>query len=666
MKKPTLDQIAKECGVTKGLVSRALGGKNNVSDATREKIIRKATELGYDTSKLKVHKVSSNRVLLIGSSRILFKEDFWQPIITAISSTLSRSNLIVEYFAFEENKIDDALLKKLKESSCSAFIIIHVAPQAIIDALVGKNKPIVIVDPKTFHSEATQFKFSNYDSSYLAVQRLIEQGHRYIAFYGSDSHSQSFRERHEGYMACMEHHQGEVKPCSIIFNNDNKYYSDEEMLINALNNNPITAIVCANDIIALNAIKVVNKLDKKVPDDISVIGFDNIRAGEFTSPKLSTFNIPRQEIGEEVAKYVANSIKSHQIAYSQIVIRCDFIERESNKEITKQVLNTKHKIYGQELNNMPFEPRPEGCDSPLWRYSKNPVISMNPFPNASRVFNSAVMAYKGEFIGVFRADTKNGIPFLFVGHSKDGINFNFEVDPIVFHDKDGKPIKLEYAYDPRLVELEGTYYVIFCTSLHGPTLGVGKTKDFKDFELLDNPFLPFNRNGVLFPRKINGQYAMFSRPSDSGHTQFGDIFLSYSKDLEYWGHHRHVMERGYEWWCGTKIGAGPTPIETDLGWLVFFHGANLTCSGLVYSIGAAIVDRDDPSKVLHRCGNFLLAPEKIYETSGYVPNVLFPVSCLTDSKTGRIAIYAGGADTVTELLFTDIDTVIDYILKYER
>ena len=159
---------------------------------------------------------------------------------------------------------------------------------------------------------------------------------------------------------------------------------------------------------------------------------------------------------------------------------------------------------------------------------------------------------------------------------------------------------------------------------------------------------------------------MFSRPSDSGHTQFGDIFLSYSKDLEYWGHHRHVMERGYEWWCGTKIGAGPTPIETDLGWLVFFHGANLTCSGLVYSIGAAIVDRDDPSKVLHRCGNFLLAPEKIYETSGYVPNVLFPVSCLTDSKTGRIAIYAGGADTVTELLFTDIDTVIDYILKYER
>ena len=335
MKKPTLDLIANECGVTKGLVSRALGGKNNVSDATRERIIRKATELGYDTSKLKVHKVSSNRVLLIGSSRILFKEDFWQPIITMISSTLSRSNLIVEYFAFEEDHIDDEVVKKLKESTCSAFILIHVIPQIIVDTLVNKNKPVVVVDPKSFHSEVTQFKFSNYDSAYLAVQRLIEQGHRHIAFYGSDSHSLSFRERHEGYMACMENHKDEVFPCSIIFNNDDKFYGNEEMLLNALKDNSITAIVCANDIIAMNAIRTIHKLNKKVPDDISVIGFDNIRTGEFMSPQLSTFNIPRQEIGEEVAKYVANSIKSHQIAYSQIVIRCDFIERESNKSINK-------------------------------------------------------------------------------------------------------------------------------------------------------------------------------------------------------------------------------------------------------------------------------------------------------------------------------------------
>lgn len=336
MKRPTLEQIAKECGVTKGLVSRALAGKNNVSEEMREKIIRKATELGYDTSRLKAYKVSSNHVLLISSNRILFKEDFWQPIITSISSTLSRYNLIMEYFVFDEDKIDDLLLKKLKDSACSAFIVIHLTPKAIMDVVIAKNKPTVVVDPKAFYSEATQFKFSNYDSAYIATERLIEQGHTHIAFYGSDSHSTSFRERHEGFMSCMETHKNEVKPYSIIFNNEKKNYADEELFVRTMMNNPITAVVCANDIIALNAIKSLNRINKLVPDDVSVIGFDNIRTGEFMSPRLSTFNIPRQEIGEEVAKYVANSIKYHQIAYSQIVIRCNYIERESNRVINKE------------------------------------------------------------------------------------------------------------------------------------------------------------------------------------------------------------------------------------------------------------------------------------------------------------------------------------------
>lgn len=333
MKKPTLDLIAKECGVTKGLVSRALGGKNNVSDETRDKIIRKATELGYDTNRLKAYKITSNHVLLISSSRILFKEDFWQPIITSISSTLSRNNLIMEYFVFDEDKIDEDLLKRLKNSSCGAFIVIHATIKAIMDVVIAKNKPTVVVDPKTFYSEVTQFKFSNYDSVYLAARRLIEQGHRHIAFYGSDSHSTSFRERHEGYMACMEAHKDEVTAYSLIFDNKEKNFANEEMFVSALTNNPITAVVCANDIIALNAYQTIHRLNKKVPEDISIIGFDNIKAGELASPSLSTFNIPRQEIGEEVARYVANSIKYRQVSLSQIVIRCDYIERDSNRKI---------------------------------------------------------------------------------------------------------------------------------------------------------------------------------------------------------------------------------------------------------------------------------------------------------------------------------------------
>ena len=333
MGKPTLELIAKECGVTKGLVSRALAGKNNVSDQTREKIIRKATELGYDTKRLRNSKSNSSHVLLVTSTRILFKEDFWQPIITSISSTLSRSNLIVEYLVFDEDNIDSNLLKKLKDSTCGAFIVMHVTIKEIMDILLTKNKPIVVVDPKNFYSEATQFKFSNYDSTYTATQRLIEQGHKNIAFYGSDSHSTSFRERHEGFMACMEAHKGQVQSYSLIFDNKNKNFADETMLTNAFTKKPITAIVCANDIIAVNAIKTIYRLGRVVPKDISIIGFDNIKAGELMTPALSTFNIPRQQLGEEVARYVTNVLKYNRIKLSQVVVQCDYIERNSNRKI---------------------------------------------------------------------------------------------------------------------------------------------------------------------------------------------------------------------------------------------------------------------------------------------------------------------------------------------
>ncbi|MCX7773259.1 MAG: glycoside hydrolase family 130 protein, partial [Clostridia bacterium] len=225
-----------------------------------------------------------------------------------------------------------------------------------------------------------------------------------------------------------------------------------------------------------------------------------------------------------------------------------------------------------------------------------------------------------------------------------------------------KPYQPSYAYDPRLVEMEGVYYIIWCTDFSGASLGLGMTRDFKTFVRLENPFIPFNRNGVLFPRKVNNRYLMLSRPSDSGHTPFGDIFLSESPDLVYWGRHRKVMSSGASgWWQSTKIGAGAVPIETSEGWLLFYHGVSGTCNGFVYSIGAALLDLECPSRVLYRTRDYLLTPELPYETTGFVPNVAFPCATLQDSATGRIAIYYGAADTYLAMAYTKLDELIDYM-----
>lgn len=316
------------------------------------------------------------------------------------------------------------------------------------------------------------------------------------------------------------------------------------------------------------------------------------------------------------------------------------------------------KILGARLENIPWQERPEGCTEVMWRHDGNPIMGRNMTPRSARIYNSAVLPYQGGFIGVFRADHRDGIPQLHLGRSRDGIRWDIEDEEIKWVDENGADYRTGYAYDPRLVELEGKYYIVWCTEFGGPTIGLGVTEDFDTFVRLENSFIPFNRNGVLFPRKINGYYAMLSRPSDSGHTPFGDIYLSYSPDLTFWGKHRRVMTSGHTWWQGTKIGAGAVPIETSEGWLLFYHGVCGTCNGFVYSIGAALLELENPAKVLYRTKDYIMTPEMDYEVTGFVPNVTFPCSALFDAATGRIAVYYGAADTCLGIAYTTVNELI--------
>ena len=317
-------------------------------------------------------------------------------------------------------------------------------------------------------------------------------------------------------------------------------------------------------------------------------------------------------------------------------------------------------IIGANLPNIPWQDREKGCTDVVWRYKNNPIIKRNQIPCANSIFNSAVIAKGGKFVGVFRCDNKRMESNLYLGKSENGIDWDIEHEPLTLYNKDGTPIGPARGYDPRVCLIDGKYYVTWCNGYHGPTIGVAYSTDFEKFYQLENSFLPFNRNGVLFPRKIGGKFCMLSRPSDNGHTPFGDIFISQSPDMEHWGYHRFVMGAGGGWqW--TKIGAGPIPIETDEGWLLIYHGVATTCSGMIYSMGAVILDIDEPWRVKYRCKPYILHPQELYECVGDVPNVTFPCATLHDAETGKIAIYYGAADTVVALAFTQVDELIAYI-----
>lgn len=310
----------------------------------------------------------------------------------------------------------------------------------------------------------------------------------------------------------------------------------------------------------------------------------------------------------------------------------------------------------------PWQDKPRSCNKPIWRYSANPVIPRDALPTSNSIFNTAVTEFNGEYIAIIRCDHDDFHRTLNVARSRNGIDWNVSESPIEFEASKPNIPPCSGPYDPRITRIEDRYFITWCNVYHGPTLGLGYTDDFETFHLLEPITTPYNRNGVLFPRKVNDKYILLSRPSGAGHNLYGPIFYSESPDLEHWGCHRFVASP-LPGWQDCKIGAGPPPIETPEGWLLIYHGVKQSCSGLVYRAGAILLDLDEPHKVIGRAKRFLLGPDMIYEQAGDVPNVVFPCGSLLDHETGRLALYYGAADTCTCLAFTTIDEVLDFIKK---
>ncbi|NQT46201.1 MAG: glycoside hydrolase family 130 protein [Candidatus Omnitrophica bacterium] len=296
------------------------------------------------------------------------------------------------------------------------------------------------------------------------------------------------------------------------------------------------------------------------------------------------------------------------------------------------------------------------------RYKGNPIITAKDVPRATSIHNSAVIPFGKGYAGIFRVDEIDLNFTLHIGFSKDGIKW--EIDPERMDNKvtsDDPEIGIApQSYDPRITKMGDTYYILWCNmGSEGPCIGMMTTKDFKNFKQGENLLPPANRNCVLFPKKINGKYAILHRPSDRGHTPFGDILYAVSPDLTHWGCHRFVMGPTKIGWQTTKTGPGPVPIETKDGWLLLYHGVWTSCNGYIYYMGGALLDLDKPWKVLSRTRDYMLAPTEPYERIGDVPNIIFPSSAVVLGDT--IRLYYGCADTCISMAEAKLDQVIRFI-----
>lgn len=285
----------------------------------------------------------------------------------------------------------------------------------------------------------------------------------------------------------------------------------------------------------------------------------------------------------------------------------------------------------------------------LTRHPANPLISPDDYPGVMQMFNPSPVMYNGETIllvsMIFFKNDRLGETR--VARSTDGIHFTIADEPFIKLDTSAYPydIVCKHTIDNRVTQIGDTYYILTPTSAwphQGSATILGKTKDFKTYEVMEIITLPRNRGASLFPETINGKYYKLDRPGAGTGSQ-GDIWLSASPDLIFWGEYRPVL-CPYAHWNMSKIGPTP-PIKTRQGWLVIIHGVCQPCDGTHYSIGAMLLDLEQPWKVIGKTASTLLNPETDYETRGWVDNVVFPCGAIADEAKDELKLYYGAADT---------------------
>jgi 4-O-beta-D-mannosyl-D-glucose phosphorylase len=359
----------------------------------------------------------------------------------------------------------------------------------------------------------------------------------------------------------------------------------------------------------------------------------------------------------------------------------DFTSRLKTLQERYQRLTTRSNVAEESLNGIYYRyrfPVLTAEHTPLfWRYdldeSTNPHLLERFGINA--VFNAGAIKLHNKYLLVARVEGNDRKSFFAIAESANGVdNFQFWDEPVTMPETDDPDINV---YDMRIVKHEdGWIYGLFCTerkdknadsadvSAAVAQCGIVRTRDLKHWERLPDLKTPSpqQRNVVLHPEFINGQYAFYTRPQDffidAG--KGGGIGFGLSATIENAEILKEIVidEKKYHTVYESKNGLGPSPIKTDEGWLHLAHGVRNTAAGLRYVLYLFMTGLDDVTKVIYKPAGYFMAPRG-NERIGDVSNVLFCNGWIHDDD--KVYIYYGSSDTRMHVAVSSIELLKDYI-----
>ncbi len=295
------------------------------------------------------------------------------------------------------------------------------------------------------------------------------------------------------------------------------------------------------------------------------------------------------------------------------------------------------------------------------RHPENPILTAEAFPwRVSGVYNSGVIKHNGRYVMACRVNQMCQNTLIWLADSDDGIHFTPRPEPLPLpQEEDFQQFATHVVYDPRITyfEAEKRYFMTLAVHGHlGCRSALFVTEDWENVTFFDWLDEVDNRNMVIFPEKIDGMYGRLDRPNVPAGK--GDIWISYSPDLHFWGRSDIVLKRSEcGLFCASGVGPSSIPIRTDEGWLVLFHGVMMPCANTWYTLGAMLLDLGDPSKVLARAEHPIMQPDAHYERHGLVPNVVFCCAAVPE-EDGAVKIYYGAGDDVQAMAESSIDELM--------
>ncbi len=333
--KPTIKDIAEKAGVSIATVSYVINNTKPISPETKERVKKTIKSLRYQPSKSARSLVTGktgNIGFVLTDDHFLRTEPFYTKIFlgTEFEARIEGYYILLTSIKKDFDK-KDILPRFVMNKSVDGIIIAGKIPHNLIDRLSSYKIPTVFVDYIPPHNGYPLVLIDNIEGGLLATNHLIELGHKNIAFVSSDIEHPSFADRLNGYKQALEH-AGIAVESKLIFTKSEYEGRQAGMdLARRLfsKNKDVTAVFAGNDALAIGVMHYLKSNGYKIPDDVSVIGFDGIEADLLLDPPLSTVSVPKIELGVEALKLLANTLKNKKSLPKKVVVPVELTIRKS-------------------------------------------------------------------------------------------------------------------------------------------------------------------------------------------------------------------------------------------------------------------------------------------------------------------------------------------------